>query len=789
MRYVFACLLAGTALTPLAAHAAADPAAPPAAPAADPAPAVDADAAATPDIVVIGLGETRQVQRLNQADVAILAPGTSPLKAIQKLPGVNFQSADPFGAYEWSERVSIRGFNQNQLGFTLDGIPLGDGSYGNINGLNISRAISAENIGETRVSQGAGTLATQATNNLGGTLEFFSSDPKPAFGVTANGSYGSNATMRGFFRLDTGVLGDNGPSAYVSYGYLKTDKWRGVGQQRQNQVNAKFTAPLVSNLRLVGTFDYSDRREQDYQDMSLDMIKRLGWRWDNISGNFAQAIRIADVANNIDNVNNTTGAPGADGKSDITGLSPSNPLAGTTFPTPVGTIDDAYYDASGLRKDYLASLGLETTSGPIKASIKAYYHDNHGQGTWFTPYVPSPSGVPISVRTTEYDIRRKGVFGSLGGSLGHFGDLTVGAWYERNDFHQARRYYALDSRTVPTRDALHFQSDPFATQWDFLYHTDTLQYYVEDKIALGKLTIDLGWKGYDVRATADPIVGGGLASGKIKTTDWFQPHAGFTYKLTGGAEIFGGFTEVTRAFVASATSGPFATTQAGFDGLGNLKPETSDTFELGGRYHRGIFTGSLAAYYVDFHNRLLGFANGAGIVGNPAILRNVGGVRSTGVEATAQIKLPEGFGLFGSYAYNVSKYRDNIYNADGSLFGGVAIRDKSVVDAPRHIASGEVSYDSSLFFGRIGANYMSRRYFTYSNDQSVPGRVLFDATLGVRVTLPGDHKVELQVNGANLFDRKYIATIGSNGFGNAGDNQTLLIGAPLQFFVTLKTGF
>ena len=773
MRYVFACLLAGTALTPLAAHAAADPAAPPAAPAADPAPAVDADAAATPDIVVIGLGETRQVQRLNQADVAILAPGTSPLKAIQKLPGVNFQSADPFGAYEWSERVSIRGFNQNQLGFTLDGIPLGDGSYGNINGLNISRAISAENIGETRVSQGAGTLATQATNNLGGTLEFFSSDPKPAFGVTANGSYGSNATMRGFFRLDTGVLGDNGPSAYVSYGYLKTDKWRGVGQQRQHQVNAKFTAPLVSNLRLVGTFDYSDRREQDYQDMSLDMIKRLGWRWDNDSGNFARAILVADVGANT----GYTGAPKL------------NPAAGTTYPAPYLNADDAYYDASGLRKDYLASLGLETTGGPIKAMLKAYYHDNHGQGTWFTPYVPSPSGVPISVRTTEYDIRRKGVFGSLGGSLGHFGELTVGAWYERNDFHQARRYYALESRTVPTRDALHFQSDPFFTQWDFRYHTDTLQYYVEDKIALGALTIDLGWKGYDVRATADPIVGGGLASGKIKTTDWFQPHAGFTYKLTGGAEIFGGFTEVTRAFVASATSGPFATTQAGFDGLGNLKPETSNTFELGGRYHRGIFTGSLAAYYVDFHNRLLGFANGAGIVGNPAILRNVGGVRSTGIEATAQVKLPEGFGLFGSYAYNVSKYRDNIYNADGSLFGGVAIRDKSVVDAPRHIASGEVSYDSSLFFGRVGANYMSRRYFTYSNDQSVPGRMLFDATLGVRVTLPGDHKVELQVNGTNLFDRKYIATIGSNGFGNSGDNQTLLIGAPRQLFVTLKTGF
>ena len=37
--------------------------------------------------------------------------------------------------------INIRGFNQNQLGFTLDGVPLGDMSYGNTNGLHISRAI------------------------------------------------------------------------------------------------------------------------------------------------------------------------------------------------------------------------------------------------------------------------------------------------------------------------------------------------------------------------------------------------------------------------------------------------------------------------------------------------------------------------------------------------------------------------------------------------------------------------------------------------------------------------
>ena len=53
----------------------------------------EADAAAdSEEIVVFGKGETRQVQELDNKDLTILAAGTSPLKAIEKLPSVNFQS-------------------------------------------------------------------------------------------------------------------------------------------------------------------------------------------------------------------------------------------------------------------------------------------------------------------------------------------------------------------------------------------------------------------------------------------------------------------------------------------------------------------------------------------------------------------------------------------------------------------------------------------------------------------------------------------------------------------------
>ncbi len=712
-------------------------------------PAAD-EVAAEDSIVVFGAGQTRQVQQLDSDDLSILAPGTSPLKAIEKLPSVNFQSADPFGTYEWSSRVSIRGFNQNQLGYTLDGIPLGDSSYGNNNGLHIGRAIISENIGIVRVSQGSGSIGTQATNNLGGTLEFFSADPADGLGVDANLTYGSENTMRGFARLNFGDAG--GVRGFVSGVYHNAEKWKGSGDQRNWQINAKAIVP-VGDSEFDGYFSYSDRAEQDYQDLSLEMIGRLGYNHDNFFPDYATAIR---AAQNI-------------------------------FVAPINNRDDSYYDASGLRKDTLGALGLTSPlSDAVTFKIKAYYHTNTGQGTWGTPYVPSPNGVPMSVRTTEYDIQRGGVFSSLNAEIGDH-EVTVGAWYEHNDFTQARRFYAYDSLTNPGRDHTKFQRNPFFTQWLFDFNTDTLQYYVQDKISLGDLTVNVGWKGFQVNNESDPRIQGALAAGKIKSQDWFQPHVGAAYKVSDKAELFGGFTQVTRAFVSSATSGPFSTTQAGFNELlvRGLKPEESDTYELGARYNDPVFNGVIGVYYVNFRNRLLGVATGAGIVGNPAILQNVGGVRSIGFEAAGDVRLGGGMTLFASYSYTDASYRDNVITPTATIL----TKGKTVVDTPKHLLRGEIAYDSDSIFGRIGANYMSKRFFNYLNDRSVPSRVLVDATLGYRFDAGLRLPLEIQLNATNLLDKNYVATIGSNGFGNSGDNQTLLAGSPQQFFATLKVGF
>jgi iron complex outermembrane receptor protein len=742
------------------------------------------------EIVVYGFGETRQVQTVTSNDLALLTPGTSALKAIAKLPGVNFQSADAFGSYEWSARISLRGFNQNQLGFTLDGVPLGDMSYGNYNGLHISRAIISENLGAVQVSQGAGNLATASTSNLGGTLVFTSRDPSETMNIAASGTYGSEDTMRGFIRVDSGDLG--GVRGYLSYGYLKTDKWKGWGEQRQHQVNAKVVAD-VGDGKITGFVNFSDRRENDYQDMSKNMIARLGYKWDNNSNDWPTAYAVGAILQN-------QAWLAANGSAFPQSPQPF-PQYGFSFPAPFATADDAYFDAAGLRRDWLSSLAFETpVAGGVHFKLQGYYHNNHGQGLWWTPYTPTPGGAPVSIRTTEYDMDRMGVLSSVVWEMGP-NTLEVGSWYENNDFRQARRFYGLaDTLAGSSRDSLKFQTNPFFTQWDFDYNTETVQYYVMDRLELGAFTLSGGFKGLKVKNHATPIVKGGFAAGDIEAKDWFLPQVGALYKVTDNAELFVNYTENFRPFISAASAGVFGQGDVSFEASkATLKPETSKTIEGGARFRSGIFQGSLAGYYVDFKNRQLSVQIGSPILGLVPTLQNVGSVRSYGVEASGTVTLMRGLTATASYAYNNSSYRDDIVNIvegeDGELVEDiVALRGKTAVDSPRHIASAEIAYDGDIFFGRVGANYMSKRYYTYLNDQSVKGRVVMDASIGIKVPEGMGFLTGFALEGSvtNLLDKEYVSTVGSGGFGNsdpAGTAMTLLPGAPRQFFVTLRRGF
>jgi iron complex outermembrane receptor protein len=718
-----------------------------------------ADASQLEEVVIFARGVARQQQQVTAEQIDYLPAGTSPLKAIEKLPGVNFQSADPFGSYEWSTRIVVRGFNQNQLGFTLDGVPLGDMSYGNHNGLHISRAVPSEDVGRVSLSQGAGAIGTASTSNLGGTLEFFTLDPASDLGGRVDLTGGSDSTRRIFGRFDTGALGGNGPRISLSAVDGTTDKWKGSGEQQQRMYSLKAVQPIGDTGSVTAYYNYSDRAERDYHDLSFDIIRRRGEDWDNWAPDWSAAVSAAQSC------------------------------AASGFSNAV-VCDDAYWDAAGIREDSLAYVGLDLPSDDgLSFSARVYMHQNEGQGLWGTPYVPTPGGAPLSVRTTEYDIDRKGALATVGWTLGGHA-LEAGVWIENNDFNQARRFYPESNLAGPTQSFTSFRSNPLLTQWEYAFETKTLQYHLQDEFSIGEtLKFVAGFKGMTVENSATTITGPNK-SGTIEAQENFLPQLGFTWAPWEGGELFGLAARNARAFVSANTAGPFSTSAAGFAAIRDvLKPETSDTIELGWRFRGESVEGVLAAYRIKFKDRLLAIQQGPGIVGNPSVLANVGGVSTNGFEAAVNWRPMQHLAWFTSFAWNDSTFDQN-YTTNGNV---ILVGGKTVPDAPEMMLKTELTYDNGMFFARADANYTDGRYYTFLNQGSVPSYTLFNASAGFRFAdLAMFEELSVQAAVTNIADKFYISTVGSNGFVNADPNgtaQTLLRGAPRQVFVSVKAKF
>ncbi len=208
-------------------------------------------------IIVTGAKATRSATAISGSEIQKILPGVSPLKAIQTLPGVLYITADPWGNNEQNAQIFIHGFNFQQLGYTMDGVPLGDQNYGNYNGLAPQRAVISENVGRVIVTTGAGDLATPSTSNLGGTVETFSADPLQSFGVQLDATLGSYSTFRSYARVDSGEFG-NGNSGYVSVARQRARAWDFNGVQGGWQANAKFVHDDDAG-KLTLYFDYSDK--------------------------------------------------------------------------------------------------------------------------------------------------------------------------------------------------------------------------------------------------------------------------------------------------------------------------------------------------------------------------------------------------------------------------------------------------------------------------------------------------------------------------------------------------
>jgi iron complex outermembrane receptor protein len=714
-------------------------------------------------VSVIAPGETRQIQSIGVDEITKQqTPGTSALKALDKLPGVQFQSADPWGAYEWSTQITLHGFDQSRLGFTLDGIPLGTMGYGVTDGLQVTRAITTENLATVELAQGAGALGTASNTNLGGTVQFYSADPDMTAGVRINQVIGSDSTHRTFARVDSGDY--HGFSMYLSFVNADTDKWKGFGDQKSNQANLKAVYQWGDGNRVSFFADSSKRKEYDYMDLSLVSQRALGWNWDYLQPDWNAAVQIANALNG----------------------NGQYPALLNALPADYGKGDATYYAGGGIRRDSLAGLSGSFNLGGATLDTTGYYHADRGEGQWATPYQASSPTVPISMRTTDYGLDRYGLTSALKFNLGNH-DIEVGIWGEDANTNQERNYFTLNGQYTGLYTVYNDQS-PFLRAFLQHYETKTRMGYAEDTVHLldDQLTINVGAKSLRVITDATSRVATtAFAQGQMKASKGFLPQAGVDYRLDASQDIYASYARNIAAFGIT----PFSTSQASFDAAkSRLKPEESQTWQTGYRAHGDTFEASVGLFYTRFENRLLATTPCPAVVTCASSLNNVGDVKSRGADVAFLWKPVQGLSWLNSFSYNHSQYQDDYQNA-----GTVPTADKYVVGVPKTMFSSSVSYEMAGWRANLEGKYTGRRYITYTNDSSVPSYWVVDAGLAYDI---GDLSVlkemSIGLNVTNLLDKHYFASTGTNGYVASdpqGYNQTLMAGAPRQYFVNLNAKF
>ena len=180
--------------------------------------------------------------------------------------------------------------------------------------------------------------------------------------------------------------------------------------------------------------------------------------------------------------------------------------------------------------------------------------------------------------------------------------------------------------------------------------------YVQDEISYGKFDIIAGlrYDTYDMDAKADSYVSADVA--KDVNADEFTPKIAATYKFS---DKLSGYTQYSKGFRAPAyyeVNANFTNERSGYTTISNpkLKPETSDSYEVGLRGRYSNFDYNFAAFYNKYENFIEQFQ----VVAYAPLLtfqtKNVDEAQISGYELDFNLYKNEdrkGFSLFSKMAY------------------------------------------------------------------------------------------------------------------------------------------
>ena len=689
----------------------------------------------------IGQGEATNTVAVTRDELLSAPGGISGLKMLESLPGFNVQTDGALGLYEFGNSVTVRAFNLQQIGFVLDGVPMGrSDAFG---GSPIFRYVDNENLGSVVASPGAGDVSLPSYSSLGPIVSYNTVDTSDTPGGMISYTMGDDNLERSFIKLETGNW--NGLSAYVSRSKTDSDLWRGPGTIDREHIEGKIKYEFDEDTFIK--FGYVHNDFNDYDSPSApESVFDADYYYA-----YQDSIPETGCIEPISNVYDYNG---------------DNVIDGNDFsPIFTGSTCTSYYeDRINVRDDSLYSLNFQTDISPnLLFKATAYQEDKDGFGVSPDSYSNSlgiynrqvAAGLDVvHPRGVQYGLSgvggtRKGAVAGLEWEVANH-KVEFGAWYEDEDYNRTQQRL---NKTNGSADGDVIWDEVAYYRRNYTSTRKTTQLYLKDTISLmeDKLNLEVGVKSLNVdyqlsgyRDYNDYELFGPQTVGE-DYSDNFLPMVGAVYDVNDSDQLFASYSQNYALPRGADDIFSIASTDASTEPLPAPKGEESQNFEIGYRTNRSQFYGSAALFYTTFDNRLV-----AGSVINPATQQPEAFYINAGKT--------EAYGFELSGVYQPAFFDDKVY-LDGNLTYNHAEDEAGFIlaDSPEWLFTGGVTYEPTEWMvANISGKYTGKRYADYTESYEMDSYAVLSGYLDLGG--PNDfgvpENVSLRFNVDNLLDEE-----------------------------------
>jgi len=723
-------------------------------------------------------------------------PANNPFQSLALLPGVNTYSQDSSGLF--GGNIRIRGYNSDQLGFTINGAPVNDS--GNF-AVFPQEYTDSENLCNVFVTQGSVDSDAPHVGATGGNVGLTTCTPKDDYGVTVSYSGGSLEYQRTFAKIETGLIGGRWKS-YLSYSKALLDKYKGDGRADRNHVDFATEFDLGKGSKLSASLLYNRAINNNIRALTRAQIN-----------NPAQGPNFDFGTTPL---NHLAPGPGRQAESNPNGGDGYAPFHLNPFQNYLATFNAGLQLTPTLRFDFspyfwhgfgtgafggnaggqLATLS-EGTGNPTHGGIG----DLNGDG--------DTSDTVLIYRSSITTTNRPGATAKFTYTIAN-NTISFGYWAERAHHVQTQPGELITS-SDPNRPLLadtvvdRYLDSPFA--WiraadGTIYQgrdTQTIStgksLFITDTISLlnDKLTITPAFRhsgeDRDFVNRANFGTNGGIDYVAHRAAIKNLPSLGVNYQITDTQSVY---ANGARSFRVPSNSIFFSQRANVVNGeLPDSRlpytPETANNFDLGYRYSGKKVTFSSSLFYNFLQNRLaFGFDQALDATTNI----NVGNSKVYGAELEGGWNFLPHFTLYSSASYTRSIISDDLRTSATATLDTAG---KQFPDTPVILAATSLQYSRNNYYVFAEGKYTGRSQATLINDESAAGYAVLNIGAGYTFPRVGVlRQVSLKLVADNVTNQDYerVSTGSGSGFTNtAANGPVYYIGAPVSFAVTLSAEF